>query len=206
MIPILKNHDHQQPLGTFDPLTGTVEFPEGAGVTIEMLHVAFGNAGIKVIEQDINIDEQTGRYSRFIRKAQLVEFSTGPDEAFLTVLDKKHELTFSELAKVNHSRASRWHPNGLDDWSVSDWAVAMAGEAGEVCDAVKKYNRIKHGVTAKNGPQDESTAVRSIATEIGDTLLYLDLLAHRLGLSLEECVVQTFNRVSEREGFPERLG
>lgn len=45
----------------------------------------------------------------------------------------------------------------------------------------------------------------SVATEIGDTVVYLDLLAQRLGLSLEKCIRDTFNRVSEREGFPERL-
>lgn len=40
---------------------------------------------------------------------------------------------------------------------------------------------------------------------IGDTVVYLDLLAQRLGLRLEDCVRDTFNRISEREGFPERI-
>jgi hypothetical protein len=35
--------------------------------------------------------------------------------------------------------------------------------------------------------------------------MYLDLLAQKAGLSLNRCVLDTFNRVSAREGFPERL-
>jgi NTP pyrophosphatase (non-canonical NTP hydrolase) len=116
-------------------------------------------------------------------------------------------LTFEALATTSRTRADRWHPLGLDEWSVADWAVAMAGEAGEVCDAVKKFRRIETSVVSANPrqPADREAAVRAIAKEIGDTTVYLDLLAQRLGLRLEDCVRDTFNRISEREGFPERL-
>lgn len=112
-------------------------------------------------------------------------------------------LTFAHLAAVHLTRALRWHGTGLESWSLSDWACAMAGEAGEVCNVVKKMNRARDGIQGKkDDPEAFPTALKH---EIGDTLLYLDLLAQRAGFSLEECVRDTFNRVSEREGFPERL-
>jgi hypothetical protein len=36
-----------------------------------------------------------------------------------------------EFSRVNRQRAKRWHPKGLDSWSLSDWATALAGEVGD---------------------------------------------------------------------------
>lgn len=111
-------------------------------------------------------------------------------------------MNIDDVSRTNLSRALIWHRGGLEEWTLSDWGVAMAGEAGEVCDAIKKLNRFTAGIHQANarGTSYESH-VQSIATEIGDTYLYLDLLAQRLGLRLSDCVRDTFNRVSKREGF-----
>lgn len=109
------------------------------------------------------------------------------------------------IRAVQLSRSGRWHPGGLEEWSVSDWACAMAGEAGEVCNAVKKYNRLLTGAMSTTGPQTLEQAVADIAKEIGDTLAYLDLLAARLGIDTARAFAETFNRISVREGFPERI-
>jgi NTP pyrophosphatase (non-canonical NTP hydrolase) len=114
-------------------------------------------------------------------------------------------LAFEAVSATNLSRSLQWHKGGLEEWSVSDWACAMAGEAGEVCNAVKKLNRIKKEVQQAVGPQSREEAIAAIAKEIGDTFLYLDLLAQRLGISTEQAIRDTFNRVSVREGFPHRL-
>lgn len=114
-------------------------------------------------------------------------------------------LTFEKVREINIARCNRWHAGGIEEWSVVDWSNAMAGEAGEVCNAVKKYRRVEGNMVQSKGPQTLEEATAAIATEIGDTFLYLQLLAARLGLRMEDCVVDTFNRVSEREGFPERL-
>lgn len=135
-------------------------------------------------------------------------------------------MNFRDFAAVNLQRCKRWHPNGIKSWSVSLWALAAAGEAGElsiamvdamcvamaavgkaagVGNAVKKLNRVEDNMQQKAGPQTLEDAQRAVATEIGDTVCYLDLLAQRMGTTLEDCVVQTFNRISDREGFPEKL-
>ena len=61
-------------------------------------------------------------------------------------------LTFEELKNANFSRGRRWHKGGLDEWSVAQWAVAMAGEAGEICNAVKKLDRIEDGIANLSEP------------------------------------------------------
>lgn len=120
------------------------------------------------------------------------------------------DLMFDDVTRANVSRCNRWHKGGIEDWSVQDWAVAMAGEAGEVCNAIKKLRRIEDDIANISEPERQlstrAEAVQKIGEEIADTFLYLNLLAARLGLSLPEQVVKKFNSVSERYGFPERLG
>ena len=112
-------------------------------------------------------------------------------------------MTFDELAKVNITRCRRWHDP--ESWSPQMWGLAAAGEMGETCNALKKLWRADNGIQQNAVPDDRAALVRSVAMEIGDTVVYLDLLAQRLGLRLEDCVRDTFNRISEREKFPERL-
>ncbi len=116
------------------------------------------------------------------------------------------DLTFGEVSRINRARCERWHPGFPEDgWTGADWSNAMAGEAGETCNIVKKLRRADFGKV-----QAEATSradlLAKLGMEIGDTLLYLDLLAQHYGLDLAQCVVDTFNRVSVREGFPERIG
>lgn len=80
-----------------------------------------------------------------------------------------------EISNKNYTRCLRWHPAGINSWSLSDWAVALSGEVGELCNVVKKLNR------------------------------HLDLFAAAAGIDLSKAIVDKFNEVSIRNGFPERL-
>ena len=101
-------------------------------------------------------------------------------------------MDFKELAKVNLIRCEKsFHP--LNDWSPSDWSNAMAGECGEVCNLTKKLRR------------GEDIPVERIGQEIADNVIYADLLAQRLGLSLGELVKETFNKKSDEVGSDIRL-
>ncbi len=115
------------------------------------------------------------------------------------------------ISAISFERALRWHKQGLDSWSESDWYTALAGEAGECFEAVlkmgdtiKKRNRLRDNVDSVNNPKEQELKIK-LKMEIGDVYIYLDLLARRVGLNLEDCVRDTFNRISDREGFPERL-
>jgi NTP pyrophosphatase (non-canonical NTP hydrolase) len=123
------------------------------------------------------------------------------------------DLTFAAVSRINRQRCDRWHPGFPDDgvWLGSDWSNAMAGEAGEACNIVKKLRRLETGFAAggDNAPPDPDTArewlMSKLAKEIGDVYLYLDLLAQFYGLNLAQCVVGAFNEVSQRQGHPERI-
>lgn len=116
---------------------------------------------------------------------------------------QKH-ATFQYVAATSRARSAEWLGADLDAWSPADWAMATAGEFGEVCNALKKLKRLREGSERTNRGTEEELMVK-VATEIGDTFIYLDLLCQRMGLDMYTCVADTFNRVSKREGFPHRL-
>jgi NTP pyrophosphatase (non-canonical NTP hydrolase) len=112
-------------------------------------------------------------------------------------------LTFELLRSLNLSRCGRWHPGGVKDWSLSDWACAMAGEAGEACNVVKKLNRERDNIGGNTATEEQLRA--ALGAELADTLIYADLLAAAAGIDLAAAVTAKFNAVSEKMGFPERL-
>src|SRR6266700_2694743 len=100
-------------------------------------------------------------------------------------------LTCRILAETNLSRSNRWHHGGINSWSESDWGVALGGEVGEFLNKVKKLNRLRNDLLNRYNSQpwhdnrDRAVIISEIGEELADILLYLDLNAHRLGLSLE---------------------
>lgn len=112
-------------------------------------------------------------------------------------------LSIPEFTELNVVRCNAWHD--INDWSPMEWGCAMAGEAGECCDALKKLGRIEHGIDSKNNPADLEKARQAVATEVGDTFVYLNLICARVGIDMEKAIADTFNRVSEREGLPQRV-
>lgn len=89
----------------------------------------------------------------------------------------------------------------IDAWSELEWAAAAAGEVGELCNAVKKRKRAAAGF---NDGRAVPT-IDDVGGEIADVICYLDLLAAKLGIDLEQAIIRKFNAVSERVGSKERL-
>lgn len=112
-------------------------------------------------------------------------------------------LTFAQLREANATRCERWHPEGISSWSLSDWATAAAGEMGELCNVIKKLNRVRDDLPGNK--ESPAQLMAELPKEIADTVLYLDLLAAAAGIDLAEAVAAKFNEVSERNGFPERI-
>ena len=114
-----------------------------------------------------------------------------------------NSITFKTFSDLNLQRANRWHPGGLEQWSLSDWGVALVGEAGELCNVIKKMNRVRDNL--QQNAVDPAKLKQMLADEIGDVAGYLDLIAQAAGLNLIDCIKDKFNAISIREGFPERL-
>jgi NTP pyrophosphatase (non-canonical NTP hydrolase) len=96
-------------------------------------------------------------------------------------------MQFKDL-RENNVKRSETSFYAVDSWSPTDWATALAGEVGELCNLIKKMRR------------GDAIPLQSVSDEIADVAIYLDLLAARLGINLEEAVVKKFNEVSEKIG------
>jgi NTP pyrophosphatase (non-canonical NTP hydrolase) len=112
------------------------------------------------------------------------------------------KLSVLRWANVKRCEES-FHP--LHDWTPAEWACALAGEAGEVCNAVKKLRRVADGTNTAKDPQTEAEAKKAIGAELADTVIYADLLAARLGLDLSFEIECKFNEVSARMKSPVRI-
>jgi NTP pyrophosphatase (non-canonical NTP hydrolase) len=103
-------------------------------------------------------------------------------------MKKKEELTFKKFQKINAKRSIEIYPdNKFDEYF---YAMALAGEVGEACNILKK---IKRG----SKKQDEKS-LEELRHELGDIATYLALLADRLGVQLDKCIIEKFNLVSEK--------
>lgn len=80
---------------------------------------------------------------------------------------------------------------GVAGWTTSNWAVALAGEVGELCNFVKKEFR--------DGPNSELD--QNIEDEIADVFIYLIAISLDRGMNLEEATVRKFNITSKKRGY-----
>jgi NTP pyrophosphatase (non-canonical NTP hydrolase) len=111
-------------------------------------------------------------------------------------------LTFREFSDLNRKRceSEQGFHHALEEWSLSDWLTAVAGELGEAANVIKKLNRVRDGIPGNSeAPAELRKALRE---EIADTFIYLDLLAQRCGFSLEAVVRDKWNAKSRELGFP----
>lgn len=93
-----------------------------------------------------------------------------------------------------------------DNQPILYWTTALAGELGELCNMVKKMERVAGGgVDGGSSYTAADITTDMLKEEIGGIAIYLDLLAARLGISLEEAIIHTFNSKSEKYGFPQKL-
>lgn len=113
-------------------------------------------------------------------------------------------LTLSRLRAANVSRMQYIHLTATEPWTGADWSNAMCGEAGEAANIVKKIRRIDTGIHRPDSASREEL-IQKLAKEIADMYIYGDLLADHYDIDLESAVRYKFNKVSEREGTPERI-
>lgn len=114
-------------------------------------------------------------------------------------------MDFKDFSAFNKQRCES--PKGfnhtLESWSASDWMTAVCGELGEAANVIKKLNRVRDGI-----PGNDETPIElalQLGEEIADTFIYLDLLAQRCGLVLQDVVIDKFNKTSAKIGYENAL-
>lgn len=100
--------------------------------------------------------------------------------------------TFKEFQKLNARRCNEAFEHGVGDWPVQNWALAIAGEAGELCNLVKKVLRGDYSLEEKR---------QDILREVADVMTYCDLLMSHLHAETHDELMRKFNEVSARVGW-----
>lgn len=115
------------------------------------------------------------------------------------------KIDLTKFSEVNALRAiDRF--NTFKNVPITYWTTAIAGEVGELCNMVKKLERVKHGgIDAGSSYKAADIDKAMLAEEIGGIFIYLDLISTLLEIDLQSAIVATFNDKSEKLGFPERV-
>ena len=89
-----------------------------------------------------------------------------------------------------------------DNQPLTYWTTALAGEVGELCNMIKKIQRVeKGGVDGGSSYMARDITKDMLKEEIGGIAIYLDLLASLLEIDLEDAIIDTFNNKSAKQGF-----
>ena len=115
------------------------------------------------------------------------------------------KLDLAAMRPINVQRATEGF-KCYDNQPLTYWTTALAGEVGELCNMIKKMQRVERGgVDGGSSYTAKDITKEMLKEEIGGIAIYLDLLASLLDISLEEAIVDTFNSKSEKMGFREKL-
>lgn len=103
------------------------------------------------------------------------------------------QLSFEELREANIARLphfkNRKGGNGSgQDWAIADWFTALTGEFGEAANIVKHI---------KIGDLTVDEARHSLSKEFADIVIYLDILANKMGIELDKAIILKFNEKSD---------
>lgn len=111
------------------------------------------------------------------------------------------KLDLSAFRPLNVQRATHGF-RCYDNQPLTYWTTALAGEVGELCNMIKKLQRVeKGGVDGGSSYTAKDINKEMLKEEIGGIAIYLDLLASLLDIDLEEAIIDTFNSKSAKYGF-----
>lgn len=111
------------------------------------------------------------------------------------------KLSLAALRPVNVQRAKEGF-KCYDNQPLTYWTTALAGEVGELCNMIKKMQRVeKGGIDGGSSYTAKDISKAMLKEEIGGIAIYLDLLASLLDIDLEDAIIDTFNSKSEKYGL-----
>ena len=109
-------------------------------------------------------------------------------------------LDFDTLMENCWKREDQWPLNGMNHLArILFRSNELGGEAGELQNQVKKY--VRH-LANMRGPDNDMVKIQE---EIGDVIISAVLLAKELGLNPAECVIDKFNKTSEKYNIDIKL-
>lgn len=107
----------------------------------------------------------------------------------------------AELRKKNIERQAAWPGAEEVEGDLAFRGLELAGETGELCNVLKKIERIRRGV-AGTKPEELPGLLAHVKEELGDAVICIDLIAMELDISLEEAVPEKFDKTSVKYDIP----
>lgn len=115
------------------------------------------------------------------------------------------KLDLAAMRPVNVQRAKEGF-KCYDNQPLTYWTTALAGEVGELCNMIKKMQRVERGgLDGGSSYSAKDITKEMLKEEIGGIAIYLDLLASLLDISLEDAIIDTFDAKSEKYGFIQKI-
>jgi len=113
-------------------------------------------------------------------------------------------LTFKKFQIINDLRSNEWHGEN-EDQSLADFGNALAGEAGELCNFLKKIRRVQSGMRYRASEGNIIELTERASYEIADVIIQAFLVATELNLDVETILKTKFNITSDEFGFSQKL-
>ena len=115
------------------------------------------------------------------------------------------ELRINELNDYQEKALRTWNSKSVWGQRVSNAALGLTGEAGEVADLVKKGVHHGHGFAFEDKDRGLTKIIAPyhVAKELGDIMYYVAVTAKEFGYSLQEIAEININKLAKRypEGF-----
>ncbi|MCU5395288.1 nucleoside triphosphate pyrophosphohydrolase family protein [Bacillus toyonensis] len=108
-----------------------------------------------------------------------------------------------ELNDYQESTLRTWNNKTDFGGRVSNAALGLTGEAGEVADIVKKAIYHGHGFQPLHCLGEEDGNTYKLALELGDIMYYVSIMAHELGYTLQDIAEMNIAKLAKRypDGF-----
>lgn len=150
-------------------------------------------------KEELSVQQESANFAHAAVQGIINAHAIKLEEDILKEL--KEPFTFSDF---DSSVARTWKKQDFKD-AVSNAALGLTGEAGEVADLIKKavyhgrgFNR-DYDLTINN--PDKSIKVEDVKDELSDILFYVSAMAQEFGFTLED--VAKHNREKLEKRFPE---
>lgn len=109
-------------------------------------------------------------------------------------------LSISKIQSAMQQRRKEWiHESVPQKATLSYYGNQLAGEVGELCNDIKKLERLRLGFVGGKNTRD------NIPKEMADVIMCVALLANEMGIDLDTAVAEKFNETSEKHGMDTRI-
>ncbi|WP_277928584.1 nucleoside triphosphate pyrophosphohydrolase family protein [Bacillus cereus group sp. BfR-BA-01380] len=114
--------------------------------------------------------------------------------------------TVCQLNEYQESTLRTWNTKNDFDRRISNAALGITGEAGEVADIVKKAIYHGHGFDPAHCPGEEYGNTHNLALELGDIMYYVSIMAYEMGYTLQDIAEMNIAKLAKRypNGFSKK--